>query len=276
MEDGWGGNRENISTNQEVFKKVKNKPNYSTYENIMLPEVVVTAVPYYDYYSYYIYLGGGGSYYNASEFDNSGYSNYIGGSRGGGLVFVNFNFTKINDSKIYNSCIKSVLNDLRNNNFYGKVGDIIRKLNGNSSPVYYFEEVRIPNTIKSDGSVSRLLGQIVNGNTVQLNLTNLETASKQMIAKTIVHEMLHLYLNNSEESLDHSKMSTEYVNPMADLIVSLGGITKEEAVLLCWSGLKSTNAFKLLTESQKNNAESVYKLYLNLKNDKLNGTYCNN
>ena len=85
---------------------------------------------------YFIYYGGGSTYYvsnsgQGSSYFNTIYNDYLkeGGSGNFNSYYANnnYNFSQIDD-KLTNPCFISVLNELRNNNIYGIISDIIETI----------------------------------------------------------------------------------------------------------------------------------------------------
>lgn len=85
---------------------------------------------------YFIYYGGGATYYvsnsgQGSSYFNVIYDDYLANRTGGNFdsyyEYNNYNFSQIDD-KLTNPCFISVLNELRNNNIYGEMSDVIESL----------------------------------------------------------------------------------------------------------------------------------------------------
>jgi hypothetical protein len=70
-------------------------------------------------------------------------------------------------------------------------------------------------------------------------MATLSNSSKEYIAKTIMHEILHIYIGNIRALEDHTKMATEFITPMAELLSEIYPINLREAKIICTIGLDS-------------------------------------
>jgi hypothetical protein len=113
------------------------------------------------------------------------------------------------------------------------------------------------------------------GDVITLNTTVLKYASKELIALTIIHEMLHVYIGK-DELTDHTKTSEKYVKPMADYLNAIFGINKGIAESMVWDGLGDTLAYGQRTEQENWNSQNYVRLYKNLNNfdHGQTGTHC--
>lgn len=175
-------------------------------------------------------------------------------------------------SNLNKPCYKSVLNDVINNQFKGKVQSILNTYvnsPADSKLSIMFEEAT--NDPKIDG--------INIGNKIYLNDAALTHASKEYIAATIYHEVLHVYIPASLfNEGEHNQMATNYIYPIAEAIRGVyPTIPWGDAVALAWGGLGETNLFRLLTKPYRDEVESINAAYksVNGVSGSTIGTRCN-
>jgi hypothetical protein len=103
---------------------------------------------------------------------------------------------------------------------------------------------------------------------ITLNDAALSNASSEYIAATIIHEILHVYLDGGNDA-DHNVMAANYVYPMADALKAAGyHLTYEDAVALAWGGLQG----RML-----NGVFAPYQAWQELLNiDRISGTHVTN
>lgn len=61
--------------------------------------------------------------------------------------------------------------------------------------------------------------------------------SKELIATTIIHEVLHAHLKGIDEEIDHIKIAKQFVEPIAILLKELYNMDIREARVLATTGL---------------------------------------
>lgn len=201
----------------------------------MLGEVTVTAprLPQGGGYVWGYSWGSGSNnqdYYNTNKGDGSG---------GGGESNTNFydsNYTQIED-KLKNPCFKNVLDELKNYNVYGKICDIIQKFNSTTQGNKYSAIIN-ENTEVAD---PRLKGRnaFVIGNVITLNSSTLRNASKEYIARVVIHEILHVHINSRFSRTDHQIMLNDYVNEIATFLNNLYNTDVKDAKVLSLLGLQN-------------------------------------
>jgi len=159
---------------------------------ILLENVTVTAPS--------LNLGGGFMYFGNNRFDMnafnfnlvSGYFNTV--NYGGGnsqYSFADYNYTKITNN-LTDPCLNQVFSDLLNRNVYGEINEIISKFNssvGGSGFSFRIQEM----SIMEESIYPTYFGAFDNG-TIKINRSLLKNSSKEGIAKTMVHEILHAYI----------------------------------------------------------------------------------
>lgn len=196
--------------------------------------------------------GGGG--------DNTNYSNVSNTKLGLFVSEIEFN--------LQDPCFKSVAKDLINltdggTEIFGeKVGQILLNLTSVNAKINIYVQKGIPSTPTDDGDY--LAGQ--NNGTLTLNSNTLSGASKEYIAATLIHELIHGYYNettgNKLDNTDqHNDMSTRYVEPMAQALLGMYGISVSDATALAWGGLKKTPAYIALSATQKNQIALINSFY---------------
>ncbi len=190
----------------------------------------------------------GGFYFGNSRIDMSTFNYYLqaglynAGYYGGGgnsqFNFYNFSYPEITNS-LKSECFNQVLDDLISHNLKGKMAHII-ELFDNSKAGGKFDftiEDSYNEPFKGIGNVFK--SAKTDGKTISLNTATLSNSSKEYIAKTIMHEILHIYLKNKTALEDHTKMATDYITPMAELLSEIYNINLREAKIICTIGLDS-------------------------------------
>jgi hypothetical protein len=248
---------------------------------IMLGDVRVSAPSLYQ-------QGGGGGVGRPLYLNYYGY--YEGGSgSGGGGDGANINFTSYTYPEITNNltndCFNQVLNELKGNNLKGEIACIIelfddsKKGSGYDFTIdnNYYEE---PKSFKINGILytSTIYGKTV-GKNISLNMATLQNASKELIAKTIIHEILHVYLNDSNMQ-DHIKIASGFVGEMALFLEKSYGMNLQEAKSICASGLAKIPNYELILKTIDSNltrekVDNTISKFSNTSNTKQYGTYCN-
>ncbi len=229
---------------------------------------------------YFIYYGGGATYYvsnsgQGSSYFNVIYNDYLANRTGGNFdsyyEFNNYNFSQIDD-KLSNPCFISVLNELRNNNIYGEISDIIESLDLSKSGQKYKFDIREMNILEekkysNDNAIVTLKNEIC------LNTTRLKNTSKEYIARVIMHEFLHLYINKNND-LDHIDIATKYVKPMANFLIKLYNINCQDALALSLLGLQKIPNYSSLIALYNHNTTTIYDVKLKYTINGY-GKYCN-
>jgi hypothetical protein len=94
--------------------------------------------------------------------------------------------------------------------------------------------------------------------TIQLNTNALALASEEYVAVSLIHEIIHGYYQQVNgrplgNDADHINMAAVYVQPMAQAIVGLYGISSANAEALAWGGLQDTPQYQSKTAAEKSN-----------------------
>ena len=251
----------------------------------LLDEVIVTApkLSGSDWSAWTgVHYGGGGDY-------SQGYLPYFGSGGGGGgnsspMNFSDYNYSKITNN-LTNPCFIEVLQELQAGNAYGRVGEILRKFGlENSGLNFTINEKEIPisySKTKVNGLeydiVNRIFGNTVD-NTISLNPVTLNQASKEFIAATILHEMLHVYIN-IDGLTEHNQIIENYTNGISEMLISIYHMSPVEAKNISYSGLRSTGFYtkNILSNSILHNSINLsISNYANYLNNMNHGTYCKN
>lgn len=229
---------------------------------------------------YFIYYGGGSTYYvsnsgQGSSYFNTIYNDFLLGGGGGNFdsyyAYKNYNFSQIDD-KLTNPCFISVLNELRNNNIYGEMSDVIESLDQSKNGQKYKFDIREMSLLEEQKYSAD--NAIVNfKNEICLNTNKLKNTSKEYIARVILHEFLHLHINKSNY-LDHTEIATKYIKPMADFLHKLYDTNYEDALALSLSGLQKIPNYSTLLMYYKKNSTTIYEAKLKYTTNGY-GKYCN-
>ena len=112
---------------------------------------------------------------------------------------------------------------------------------------------------------------------VTLNVTLLPNASQEFIVSTIIHEVLHAYLDYTRDRdlfNDHEEMANECVERMAIALKNLfPKLSKSDAEALAWGGLEEAQAWKTMLIDEPIKANAILKLNQNHAKGK-SGTKC--
>mgnify|MGYP006924837401 FL=1 len=219
--------------------------------------------------------GGGGFYFGNTRFDMSIFNYYVqaglynSGNGGGGstshdtkLSFMDYNYSKITNN-LNDPCLNQVFSDLLNRNVYGEINEIISKFNssvGGSGFSFKIQEM----SIMEESIYPTYFGAFDKG-TIKINRSLLKNSSKEGIAKTMVHEILHAYIKKDLLIVnDHEVMIKDYVFPIAEFLVNMYNIPLEDGLLLSLSGLQETTSYVQILSKMKitnNDVSIIRKLY---------------
>ena len=101
--------------------------------------------------------------------------------------------------------------------------------------------------------------------------------SQEYIASTIIHEVLHAYMNYTGQPLgndsQHLAMGNNYVNLMRDYLQTMYGINSTNATILSLGGLEGYPWFSSLLNSRNISSNQYWQTKQNFKN-KTSGTPC--
>ena len=206
--------------------------------SILLENVTVTAPS--------LYQGGGFYYFGNSRIDMNAFNylldtglynvGYYGGGSDPQYSFVDYNNTEL-ESKLTNPCFIEVIADLKQNNVYGKISDIIQKMDYTKIGLKYSVTFRENTAILDTNLKGR--NAYVSGKVITLNSDALKSASKEYIARVIVHEYLHIYIGAQKSSDDHQVILHQYVNEIADFLNCIYSTDPRDAINLALLGLQN-------------------------------------
>ncbi len=225
--------------------------------------------------------GGGGGYIWGYSRPNSMnyYGNYEGGestnengSGGDHTNYIDYNYSEM-QLKLTNPCFKEVLADLQKNNAYSKISAIIQKFDYSKRGLKYSVIIN-ENTASLD---TNLKGRnaYVDGKVITLNSNDLKTASKEYIARVIIHEYLHIYIGGKVANDDHQVILHQYVNEIASFLHSLYDTNEQDAKILALLGLqKEKECYEFILDSLGSDKWEVYNIDQKYKNQNY-GKHCN-
>ncbi len=225
--------------------------------------------------------GGGGGYIWGYSRPNSMnyYGNYEGGesvnengSGGDHTNYIDYNYSEM-QLKLTNPCFKEVLADLQKNNAYSKISAIIQKFDYSKRGLKYSVIIN-ENTASLD---TNLKGRnaYVDGKVITLNSNDLKTASKEYIARVIIHEYLHIYIGGKVANDDHQVILHQYVNEIASFLNSLYDTNEHDAKILALLGLqKEKECYEFILDSLGSDKWEVYNIDQKYKNQNY-GKHCN-
>lgn len=184
----------------------------------------------------------------------------------------------IDITNLHTPCMIGAYNSLVDTEIKSKVINIIQGFQKSGNVIIEIVDRDFGNT-NVDGE-TRVTNAANNVYEIALNTAALSNASKDYIAATIIHEMIHVYLPANDGTTDHETMATQYVNPMANALKAAGyALTYSDAVDLSWGGLQKTKAWTELknidtvTGSQVTNR--ILQTNSNFKNATGYGVRCN-
>lgn len=164
------------------------------------------------------FLGfGGWGDYTSVVFTVMDSMNFSGGGGSSGeptdVNFKDYNYSEIS-SELTNECLIAVLNDMQSKNIYGEVAGILSLFKETKIlPIFNFRIKEMTFKEKFEEDTKDYYGQQKNG-IIALNTHLLENASKEFIAKVIMHEMLHKFILEDPviKEYDHTVMLDKFVN----------------------------------------------------------------
>lgn len=279
-----------------IVRKVKSQPskgksfamremNYTTsfwsyILGTLLQDVTVTAPRLYPSDNY-VYVGTYQFEFKAF-YDADGYIGGAGGMGSSSLIFDSYDYPEITNN-LTNDCFIQVLNELTADNLKGKIACIIEQYDATRKGSGY--DFTIDNNLNLLPTKEKGIryGQIV-GTNISLNMATLANTSKELIATTIIHEVLHAHLKGIDEEIDHIKMAQKFVEPIAILLNELYNMDIRDARILATTGLSSIpeNIFSKVLASLDNKnpiteieRKSVINNFAIQSNSREYGTSCN-
>ncbi|SHL81266.1 SprT-like domain-containing protein [Chryseobacterium polytrichastri] len=175
----------------------------------------------------------------------------IGNPGGGGSAGTPSVSRDINN-KIKDPCLSKTFEKAKNANFTNTVEDIIKKLDGNKKVQISVSDQDVVQDSKGnyvEGKTTDYLIDPVTGNfscSILLNSAILSRSTQEYAVGTIVHEVVHAYLqytagNTNNHLTNHETMSKEYVKPITDFLTStFPTLSPKDATAIAWGGLEKT------------------------------------
>lgn len=243
--------------------------------NTIFDDFIFSAPRLYSPSDNYVYVG-------TYQFEFKAYydsDSNLGGSGGAGsssLYFEDFNTTKIVD-KLTDPCFKAVLNELINKNINNVVGDMVREFVNDPNTKITFTQK--PEVTKSNGTPC-YAAFYPNTNEIALSESKLKNASVEFIAITIIHELFHAKIGNTEQ-FDHTKMLTKFVIPAGEYIEKLYNLNPRTAQNLFIDGLEGADGYLTTIYNgydkyfHENRRKEIDRDILNYVQEKISGQHCN-
>lgn len=154
-------------------------------------------------------------------------------------------------NNVTDPCLKTMVNNLSNNDVTGKIAEIISNLDGD-------KKVKI-NVIDADETASYKPANIVNqyydpssgtySATIVLSRNALVPSTKENCTTVIIHEFIHAYFSyvgkstTGIQTAEHENMAINYIQPMAEYLSYIYGISAKDATALAWSGLSDAKSY---------------------------------
>jgi hypothetical protein len=228
------------------------------------------------------FLGfGGWGDYTSVVFTVMDSMNFSGGGGSSGepseVSFKDYNYSEIS-SELTNECLIAVLNDMQSKNIYGEIAGILSLFKEtNVIPIFNFRIKEMTIHEQYNGKTKGYYGKN-EGGIISLNTHLLENASKEFIAKVIMHEMLHKFILEDPQidNYDHIVMLDKFINPMAFFISQLYGLNEREAFLISLAGLSETPQYQQIIKNDPSLSELLIRqTESNFTTGKNYGTHCN-
>ena len=155
-------------------------------------------------------------------------------------------------NNVTNPCLKAVVQNLKLANMTGKIGQIITALDKNTK--VQISVVDVPELYNPQGksvaaqfsSPPKLINGVFSG-TLKININTLLPTTKENTASSIIHEIVHAYFaytgQKNLQEIEHQKMATDYIQPMANYLSGLYNIPIKDATALAWTGLYDANSY---------------------------------
>jgi uncharacterized membrane protein YgcG len=214
----------------------------------------------------------GESTYGGSVNDGTGGTGGSNGSGGNGGPITN---------NVSDPCLYDMTESIIGKNVQSKINSLIQNMfNGTSTPgLSFISSTEMPgnkpakSTIVRNQATHQLLSV-----TITLNTNMLANASKEYIAASILHEVMHAYLNGlgpTNESWSHEEMAEIYFEDVHSALQNMfqNTMSQEDAEALTWGGLEETLGYEYdIPQDRKDNLAMINSQYL----VKEKGTGCSN
>lgn len=172
-------------------------------------------------------------------------------------------------NELSSPCLRNTFNSTVALNLNNTVQNILSSFNQAQTIQFTIIQNSLTGTPGIDG--------VTNGKTITLNSYALANASKEYVAATIYHEVLHVFLTRTENQ-DHSTIASAYIQPRKEaLMAQFPNLGETNAYYLSWGGLQNHGAWNVLSEQERQriiNANAYFKNFGNAYNHQY-GTLCN-
>jgi hypothetical protein len=156
-----------------------------------------------------------------------------------------------------------VLTEVRSNVLENTVSKILKNTFGSTDKLNLdFGEANLQKGVDGETNGGSVSGGYKNI-TITLNTTDLRNASKEYIAATIMHEVLHGYFRavNENKLLDHNDMGLFYIDKMAAGIREIyPTISVNDANALAWGGVHESYTWNELVRKDPSTADSIIEI----------------
>lgn len=156
-------------------------------------------------------------------------------------------------------CLKNTFNNTISTNLNNVVQGILGNFNKSQALAFTVNEQSISNNPGMSAYAS-------GNHAITMNSYALANASKEFVAATLYHEIIHLYLTDSEMN-EHATMAAAYIQPMKQaLMAQFPNLGETNAYYLAWGGLEGKGAWNVLSENERNNIINTNIYFKNLGN----------
>ncbi|MCF0075533.1 hypothetical protein LZD49_33975 [Dyadobacter sp. CY261] len=156
-------------------------------------------------------------------------------------------------------CLKNTFNNTVNLNLNNVVQGILGNFNKSQALGFTIKEQSMQTTPGDNAYAS-------GNHEITMNSYALANASREYVAATIYHEIIHLYLTDSEMN-EHATMAAAYIQPMKlALMAQFPSLGETNAYYLAWGGLEGKGAWNVLSQNEKNNIINTNIYFKNLNN----------
>lgn len=189
------------------------------------------------------------------------------------------NATSVSDitSKLITPCFNTVFSEVKSKTLQNTISKMLNKLFGSTDVINLdILEGKLDKGVDAD---TRSGGSSGGYRTVEvtLNTSELQNASKEYIAATILHEIIHgIFLIKEKNPLidDHNEMGSYYISYMADAIREMyPTINTDDARALAWGGVQESYGWSQLVKNSTAAANGIIDTNKKFKNG-TSGTKC--
>ncbi|MFM6954095.1 MAG: hypothetical protein ACKOWL_03835 [Sphingobacteriaceae bacterium] len=155
-------------------------------------------------------------------------------------------------NNVTNPLLKAIVNELKTANMAGKIGEIITALDKNTKvQISVVDVLELYNpqgksVAAQFSSPPTLINGVFSG-TLKININTLLPTTKENTASSIIHEIVHAYFaytgQKNLQEIEHQKMATDYIQPMASYLSGLYNMPIKDATALAWTGLYDANSY---------------------------------